>query len=101
MLRVKRSGGHDRDWLVTILPAPALWIIVGWIPLAPNGAVSDLSKARGICAVTVLWIAAIAATVLRVRPRDMHLDDMDFAIDVAAWSNWISLGLIGATIPLD
>jgi len=68
------------------------------LPMGPS-AIS--SKARGICAVTVLWIAAIAAAVLRLRPRDMPVDDMDFAIDVAAWSNWISLGLIVATIPLD
>jgi hypothetical protein len=97
---LKRSGGHGRAWLATILPAPAVWIAVAWIALAPNDAMSDLTKVRGIWVVTLAWIAVIAVSVLRLRGREVQVDDLDFAIDVAAWSNWISLGLIAATMPL-
>jgi hypothetical protein len=45
-----------------------------------------------------MWIALMIVTVLQIGRREMPVEDMDFAIGLAGWSNCLAIGLVALTI---
>jgi hypothetical protein len=48
--------------------------------------------------VSALWITLMIVTVLQMKRRPMPVEDMDFAIGLAGWSNCVAIGLVSITI---
>jgi hypothetical protein len=82
-LSIKRSERYDLAWLIALIPAPWLWIlcarsVAGW----------------AYWVVAALWVASMLLDVVRARRIQMPADELDFAVNLAGWSNWIGIGLV-------
>jgi hypothetical protein len=48
--------------------------------------------------VSALWITLMIVTVLQMGRRQMLVEDMDFAMGLAGWSNCLAIALVSITI---
>ena len=80
---VKRSERYDLAWLIALIPAPWLWIlcarsVAGW----------------AYWAIAAMWVLSMLLGVFRARRIQMPADELDFAVNLAGWSNWVGIGLV-------
>jgi len=80
---IKRSERYDLGWLVALIPAPWLWIlcsrsVTGW----------------AYWVIASLWLLLMLVDVFRARHMQMLADELDFAVNLAGWSNWVGIGLV-------
>ena len=84
-LWLKRSDRYYRVWLVALIPTPVAWFFFA------GGVISRDFAARSfvVWLICALWIAAMFALVARTRRIEMPADELDFAVSLTGYSNFL------------
>jgi hypothetical protein len=85
---------YDLAWLAAVIPAPAFWTLSARIAFGSGNTQAEPWSSFAYCAVFASWVLLMALTLLRRRPADMPPDELDFAVDMAGWSNCVGIGLV-------
>jgi len=93
-LWLRSTKRYDLAWLAAVIPAPAFWMLSARIAFGPAKTPADPWGWFAYCAVFASWILLMALTFLRLRPTEMPTDDLDFAVNMAGWSNCVGIGLV-------
>ena len=82
---LKRSDRYHRVWLMALLPTPVAWFFLA------SGVISRNFAARSLVVwlICALWIAAMFAWVARARRIEMPADELDFAVTLTGYSNFL------------
>jgi hypothetical protein len=94
---LRETGRYDCAWLIAVIPAPGVWFVLAqatylaysWGNFATSFIVGLLSA---------MWIALMIVTVLQMSRRELPVEEIDFAIGLAGWSNCLAIGLVALTI---
>jgi hypothetical protein len=95
---LKQTGRYDSAWLVAMIPAPGVWFLLAQATFLPAYGWPTFATPLIVGFVSVLWIALMIAMVLQVKSRPMPVEDMDYAIVLAGWSNCVAIGLVSIAI---
>jgi hypothetical protein len=96
---MKRSARYDLAWLVAMVPTPVAWVLFARVVFAANNTVDEPIKGVVILVVASLLIAPVLLAVLRGRRPDMGLDELDYVLGFAAWTNCFGAALAVLAIP--
>lgn len=82
---LKRSDRYHLVWLVALIPTPVAWFFLA------SGVISRDFAARSfvVWLICALWIAAMFALVARARRIEMPADELDFAVSLTGYSNFL------------
>jgi len=82
---LRRSDRYHRVWLVALIPTPVIWFFLA------SGVISRDFPARSfvVWLICALWIAAMFALVARARRIEMPADELDFAVSLTGYSNFL------------
>jgi hypothetical protein len=97
-LWLKQTERYDGAWLVALIPAPGLWFLLAQATLLPAYGSSNFVTSIIVGLVSALWVSMMIVTVPQMRRAEMPVEDMDFAIGLAGWSNCLAIGLVSITI---
>jgi hypothetical protein len=96
---MKRTGRYQIAWLVAMVPAPVAWILFARVLFTANDTIVASVKGTLILVVASLLIAPILHTMLRGHRLEMGLDELDYVLGFAAWTNCFGVGLVLLAIP--
>jgi hypothetical protein len=95
---LKRTERYDSAWLAAVIPTPGVWFLLAKATFLPSYGLTALVTPLIVGVVSALWITLMIVTVLQMGRRQMPVEDMDFAMGLAAWSNCFAIGLLSITI---
>jgi hypothetical protein len=95
---LKQTERYDSAWLVAMIPAPGVWFLLVQGTLLPVSGSGNFVTSLIVGLVSAMWVSMMIVTVLQMRRREMPVEDMDFAIGLAGWSNCLAIGLVSITI---
>jgi hypothetical protein len=81
-----------------MIPAPGVWFLLAQATFLPAYGWGTFTTSLTVGLVSALWITLMIVTVLQMKRRPMPVEDMDFAIGLAGWSNCVAIGLVSITI---
>jgi hypothetical protein len=96
---MKAAGRYDLAWLVAMVPAPVAWVLFARVLFTANDTIAEPVKGAVILLVASLLIAPILLAVLRGHRIEMGLDELDYVLGFAGWTNCFGAGLTVLAIP--
>ena len=96
---MKRTERYDLAWLAAIIPAPVAWVLFARVVFTANDPMVEHSRGAIILVVASLLIAPILLAVLRGHRLEMGLDELDYVLGFAGWTNCFGAGLTVLAIP--
>ena len=96
---MKSAGRYDLGWLAAIVPAPVAWVLFARVLFTANDTIAEPVKGAVILVVASLLIAPILLVVLRGHRLEMGLDELDYVLGFAGWTNCFGAGLTVLAIP--
>jgi len=95
---LKQTERYDSAWVVALIPAPAVWFLLAKATFLPAYGLGPPATSLIVGLVSALWIFLMLVTVRQVGQRQMPVEDMDFAMGLAGWSNCLAIGLVTIAI---
>jgi hypothetical protein len=95
---LKQTERYDIAWLMAIIPAPGFWFLLAQATFLPAYGWGVFAMSLIVALVSAVWAVMMIVTVLKMRRAQMPVEDMDFAIRLAAWTNCLAIGLVSVTI---
>ena len=95
---LKQTERYDSAWLAAMIPAPGVWFLLAQATLLPAYGWGTFATSLTVGLISALWITMMIVTLLQMRRREMPVEDMDFAMGLAGWSNCLAIGLVSITI---
>jgi hypothetical protein len=95
---LKQTERYNGAWLIAMIPAPGVWFLLAQATLLPAYGSGNFVTSLILGVVSALWVSMMIVTVLQMRRPEMPVEDMDFAIGLAGWSNCLAIGLVSITI---
>ncbi len=96
---MKRAARYDLAWLAAMVPAPVAWVLFARVVFTANNTVDEPLKGVVILVVASLLIAPVLLAVLRGRRLDLGLDELDYVLGFAGWTNCFGAALAVLAIP--
>lgn len=96
---MKRAARYDLAWLAAMVPAPVAWVLFARVVFTANNTVDEPIKGVAILVVASLLIAPVLLAVLRGRRLDLGLDELDYVLGFAGWTNCFGAALAVLAIP--
>jgi hypothetical protein len=96
---MKSTGRYQLAWLAAMVPAPVAWVLFARVVLTANDTISGPVKGAVILAVASLLIAPILLAVLRGHRLEMGVEELDYVLGFAGWTNCFGAGLVVLAIP--
>ena len=96
---MRRTGRYHLAWLVAMVPAPVAWVLFARVLFTANDTIAEPVKGAVILVVASLLIAPILLAVLRGHHLEMGLDELDYVLGFAGWTNCFGAGLTVLAIP--
>ena len=96
---MKRTGRYDLGWLTAMVPAPVAWVLFARVVFTANDTIAESVKGAAILVVTCLLIAPILLAVLRGHRLVVGLDELDYLLGFAGWTNCFGAALAVLAIP--
>ena len=96
---MKRTERYDLAWLAAMVPAPVAWVLFARVVFTANDAIAEPVKGTVILVVASLLIAPVLLTVLRGHRLDIGLDELDYVLGFAGWTNCFGAALALLAIP--
>jgi hypothetical protein len=96
---MKRTERYDRAWLAAVVPAPVAWVLFARVVFTANDTIAEAVKGAAILVVASLLIAPILVAVLRGNRLDRGLDELDYVLGFAGWTNCFGAALVVLAIP--
>lgn len=95
---LKQTERYDSAWLAAMIPAPGVWFLLAKATFLPAYGWGNFATSLIVGLVSALWITLMIVTVLQMGRRQMPVEDMDFAMGLAGWSNCLAIALVSITI---
>jgi hypothetical protein len=95
---LKQTERYDIAWLAAMLPAPGVWFLLAKATFLSAFGLGPFVTSLIVGLVSALWISMMIVTVLQIGRRQMPVEDMDFALGLAGWSNCLAIGLVSTII---
>jgi hypothetical protein len=95
---LKQTERYDSAWLAAMIPAPGVWFLLAKATFLPAYGLGPFATSLIVGLVSALWITLMILIVLQMGRRQMPVEDMDFAMGLAGWSNCLAIGLVSITI---
>ena len=95
---LKQTERYDRAWLAAIIPTPGVWFLLAKTTFLPSYGLTALVTPIIVGVASALWNTLMIVTVLQLGGRQMSVEDMDFAMGLAGWSNCLAIGFVSITI---
>ena len=96
---MKRTARYDLAWLAAMVPAPVAWVLFARVVFTANGTIAEPAKGAVILVVASLLIVPILLAVLRGHRLDLGLDELDYVLGFAGWTNCFGAALAMLAIP--
>ena len=96
---MKRTGRYHLAWLAAMVPAPVAWVLFARVLFTANDTIAEPVKGAVILVVASLLLAPILLAVLRGNRLEMGLDELDYVLGFAGWTNCFGAGLTVLAIP--
>ncbi len=96
---MKRTERYDLAWLAAMVPAPVAWVLFARVVFTANDTIAEPLKGTVILVVAALLIAPVLLTVLRGHRLDIGLDELDYVLGFAGWTNCFGAALAVLAIP--
>ena len=96
---MKSAGRYDLGWLAAMVPAPVAWVLFARVLFSENDTVVEPLKGALIVTVASLLIAPILLAVLRGQRLEMGVEELDYVLGFAGWTNCFGAGLTVLAIP--
>jgi hypothetical protein len=96
---MKRTERYDLAWLAAMVPAPIAWVLFARVVFTANDTIAEPVKGAVILVVASLLIAPILLAVLRGHRLDIGLDELDYVLGFAGWTNCFGAALAVLAIP--
>ena len=96
---MKRTERYDLAWLAAMVPAPVAWVLFARVVFTANDTLAEPVKGAVILVVASLLIAPILLAVLRGHRLDIGLDELDYVLGFAGWTNCFGAALAVLAIP--
>ena len=96
---MKSTGRYDLAWLAAMVPAPVAWVLFARVLFTANDSIPEPVKGPVILVVASLLIAPVLLAVLRGHRLEMGLDELDYVLGFAGWTNCFGAGLTLLAIP--
>ncbi len=96
---MKRTERYDLAWLAAMVPAPVAWVLFARVVFTANDTIAEPVKGTVILVVASLLIAPILLAVLRGHRLDLGLDELDYVLGFAGWTNCFGAALTVLAIP--
>ena len=96
---MKRTGRYDLAWLAAMVPAPVAWVLFARVLFTANDTIVEPVKGAVILVVASLLIAPILLAVLRGHRLEMGIEEVDYVLGFAGWTNCFGAGLVVLAIP--
>ena len=96
---MKSAGRYDLGWLAAIVPAPVAWVLFARVLFSENDTVVEPLKGALVITVASLLIAPILLAVLRGQRLEMGVEELDYVVGFAGWTNCFGAGLSVLAIP--
>lgn len=96
---MKWTGRYQLAWLMAMVPAPVAWILFARVLFTADDTIVEPVKGAVILVVASLLIGPILLAVLRGHRLEMGLDELDYVLGFAAWTNCFGVGLVLLAIP--
>jgi hypothetical protein len=93
-LWLRSTKRYDLAWLAAVIPAPAFWTLSARIAFGAGNTPGEPWSSFVYCAVFASWVSLMTLTFVRARPVAMPADELDFAVNMAGWSNCVGIGLV-------
>jgi hypothetical protein len=91
---MKWTERYDLAWLAAMVPAPAAWVLFARIVLSSDGSLDNPTKGAIVGAVATLWVFPIVMAALRRQQLEMRIEDLDYVLGFAGWTNCFGAGLV-------
>jgi hypothetical protein len=95
---LKETERYESAWLAAMIPAPGIWYLLAKATFLPAYGWGPFATSLIVGLVSALWITLMIVTVLQMGRHQMRVEDMDFAMGLAGWSNCLAIGLVSITI---
>jgi len=95
---LKQTERYDSAWLAAMIPAPGVWFLLAKATFLPAYGLNALATPLIVGVVSALWITLMIVTVLLMGRPQIPVEEMDFAMGLAGWSNCLAIGLVSITI---
>jgi hypothetical protein len=96
---MKRAGRYDLAWLAAMVPAPVAWVLFARFVFAAHDTMVEPVKGTVILVVASFLIAPILLAVLRGHRLEMGVEELDYVVGFAGWTNCFGAGLSVLAIP--
>src|SRR5450631_759760 len=96
---MKRTERYDLAWLAAMVPAPVAWVLFARVVFTAKDTIAEPVKGTVILVVASLLIAPILLAVLRGHRLDIGLDELDYVLGFAGWTNCFGAALALLAIP--
>jgi hypothetical protein len=95
---LKQTERYDSAWLAAMIPAPGAWFLIAKATFLPAYRLGPFATSLIVGLISALWITLMIMTVLQMDRHQMPVEDMDFAMALAGWSNCLAIGLVSIAI---
>ena len=95
---LKQTERYDSAWQAAMIPAPGVWFLLAQATFLPPYGWGTIAMSLSVGVVSAMWITLMIVTLLKMGRREMPVEDMDFAMGLAGWSNCLAIGLVSITI---
>ena len=96
---MKSTGHYHLAWLAAMVPAPVAWVLFARVLFTANDTIVGPMKGAVILVVASLLIAPILLAVLRGHRLEMGMEEVDYVLGFAGWTNCFGAGLVVLAIP--
>ncbi len=96
---MKWTGRYHLAWLAAMVPAPVAWVLFARVLFRANETITEPVKGAIILLVASLLIAPILLAVLRGHRLEMGVEELDYVLGFAGWTNCFGAGLTLLAIP--
>jgi hypothetical protein len=96
---MKSTERYDLGWLAAMVPAPVAWVLFARVLFRANDTMAEPVKGAVILAVASLLIVPILLPALKGRRLELELDEVEYVLGFAGWTNCFGAGLTVLAIP--
>lgn len=96
---MKWTGRYQLAWFAAMVPAPVAWVLFARVLFTANDTIAEPVRGAVILVVVSLLVVPILLAALRGQRLEMGLEELDYVLGFAGWTNCFGAGLAVLAIP--
>jgi hypothetical protein len=96
---MRSTERYNLGWLAAMVPAPVAWVLFARVLFTANDTIAEPVKGTVVLLVASLLIVPILLPALKGHCLEMGLDEVEYVLGFAGWTNCFGAGLAVLAIP--